>query len=155
MNTQTSSNSTPPLSRRRFLAGAGVAAAAFSLVPRHVLGGAKYVAPSEKINLAYIGCGTQGLRQLMPALEKTELNIVAVCDPNRKSDDYPEWGRRELNDKISKFLADANWAKNARGGLCGREVGEELVNRYDSKQKRSGQASPCRTYIEFRELLEK
>ncbi len=142
------------LSRRQFV-GVAAATAAVSIVPRHVLGGVKHVAPSEKINLAYIGCGTQGLRQLMPALEKPEINVIAVCDPNRKSDDYPEWGRHELNNKIARFLGDPNWAKGARGGLCGREVGQELVNRHYAKQKRSGRAGECRAYSDFRELLEK
>ena len=80
------------------------------------------------------------------------VKIVAVCDPNRKSDDYPQWGRGELNEKIRKFLGDANWAAAARGGLCGREVGLELVNRHYAK---TGQAATCRAYIDFRELLDK
>src|SRR5262245_3708266 len=102
------------VSRRQFLAGTSLAAAAMTIVPRHVLGGVRHVPPSEKINLAYIGCGAQGLRQLMPALQKPQLNMVAVCDPNRKSDDYPEWSRHELNTKVSKFLEDPTWAQGAR-----------------------------------------
>ena len=144
----------PYLSRRQFV-GVAAATAGVSIVPRHVLGGAKHVAPSAKINLGYIGCGTQGLRQLMPALEKPEINVVAVCYPNRKSDDYPEWGRHELNNKVAKFLNDPNWAKGARGGLCGREVGREIVNRHYAKQNRSGKVGECRAYSDFRELLEK
>jgi predicted dehydrogenase len=151
--TQTHSGSN--VSRRHFLAGTGLAAAAVTIVPRHVLGGVRHVPPSEKINLGYIGCGTQGFRQLMPALQKPQLNIVAVCDPNRKSDDYPEWSRHELNTKVRKFLDDPAWAKDARGGLCGREVGLEIVNRFYAKQKRSGKADACRAYTDFRELLEK
>ncbi|MBM3892419.1 MAG: Gfo/Idh/MocA family oxidoreductase, partial [Verrucomicrobia bacterium] len=144
----------PHLNRRQFVSAAAVTAAV-SIVPRHVLGGVKHVAPSEKVNIAYIGCGTQGLRQLMPALEKPEINVVAVCDPNRQSDDYPEWGRHELNNKVAKFLDDPTWAKGARGGLCGREVGQEIVSRYYAKQKRSGKPGECRAYSDFRELLEK
>jgi len=153
MKTKTPANPRNVVSRRQFLAGAGAAAAAVSIASRDVLGGAKHVPPSVKINVAYIGCGTQGLRQLMPALQKPEINIVAVCDPNRKSDDYIEWGRHEVNDKVGKFLEDPAWAAGARGGLCGREVGQEIVNRYYGKQKRSGQANPCRAYLDFRELL--
>lgn len=108
------------LNRRRFIDVTAMTAAA-AIVPRHVLGGAQQAAPSERINIGYVGCGTQGLRQLMPALGKPEVNIVAVCDPNRKSDDYPEWGRHELNQKVRDFLGDPSWAKEARGGLCGRE----------------------------------
>ncbi len=46
------------MSRRSFLAKAGVLAGAVTIVPRAVLGGAGHVAPSEKIAFAYIGCGT-------------------------------------------------------------------------------------------------
>jgi len=142
------------LSRRAFLdATAAITAAA--VVPRDVLGGAKHVAPSQRINIGFVGCGTQGFRQLMPALEKPEVSIVAVCDPNRKSDDYPEWSRHELNQKVREFLGDPNWAKDARGGLCGREAGQEIVTRHYAKQKRSGQAGPCRAYADFREMLDK
>jgi predicted dehydrogenase len=143
------------LTRRQFLANASFTAAAVTIVPRHVLGGAKFVAPSEKINIAYIGCGTQGMRQMIEALKKPEIRIVAVCDPNRKSDDYPEWGPQEVNDKIRKFLDDPEWAKGARGGLCGREVGLEVVNRHYAKEKGSGAVSSCHAYVDVRELLEK
>jgi hypothetical protein len=142
------------LNRRAFLdASAAITAAA--VVPRDVLGGAKHVAPSQRINIGFVGCGTQGFRQLMPALENPEVNIVAVCDPNRKSDDYPEWSRHELNQKVRDFLGDPNWAKDARGGLCGREVGQEIVTRHYAKKKQSGRAGPCRAYADFREMLDK
>src|SRR5262249_12429829 len=43
------------LSRRDFIRTGGAAATAFTIVPRHVLGGTGYVAPSEKITLACVG----------------------------------------------------------------------------------------------------
>jgi hypothetical protein len=46
-------------SRRRFIATAS-AAAAVTIVPRHVLGGPGFVAPSDKVNVALIGAGGQG-----------------------------------------------------------------------------------------------
>ncbi len=52
-------------------------------MPGHVLGGPRHVPPNEKINLAYIGCGTQGFRQLTQALQSSDINVVAVCDPVR------------------------------------------------------------------------
>lgn len=77
----TSSNSTADrrMNRRQFLAGTA-AVAAFSIVPRHVLGGGKYVAPSEKIRLAIIGCGGQGggIGRLMGS--KDISRVVALCD---------------------------------------------------------------------------
>jgi len=50
------------INRREFLGSAAAASVALTVVPRHVLGGQGYVAPSDKITLGYIGCGTQGLR---------------------------------------------------------------------------------------------
>jgi len=41
--------------RRKFIKSASTAAAAFSIVPRHVLGGPEFVAPSEKLVVAGIG----------------------------------------------------------------------------------------------------
>ncbi|HEY3319490.1 MAG TPA: Gfo/Idh/MocA family oxidoreductase [Planctomycetota bacterium] len=142
----------PRASRREFLNTAAVAAAAVTLIPRFALGGPKKVGANEKINLAYIGCGTQGFRQMIQALEKTDINIIAVCDPNRGSDDYPDYGGDELNNKIRKFLNDPQWAKGAKGALCGREPGKQIVNRYYSSK---GRPAECRAYADYRELLSK
>jgi len=143
-------NQNTNLTRRQFLQSTAALTAAAAVVPRHVLGGAKHVPPSEKIRVGYIGCGTQGLRNLMPALEHRELQIVAVCDPNRRSADYPQWGPDELNGKVRKFLKDESWAKGEKGGLCGREVGLEVVNRYYAA---SGTGYKARAYSDFREML--
>src|SRR6266700_2773443 len=40
------------LSRRAFIRGTTTAIAGFSIIPRHVLGGAGFVPPSEKVNIA-------------------------------------------------------------------------------------------------------
>ncbi len=45
---------TDGISRRKFL-GTAAAAAAFTIVPRHVLGGQGYTAPSDKLNIACVG----------------------------------------------------------------------------------------------------
>jgi predicted dehydrogenase len=46
------------LSRRSFMARSALAAGAISIIPRHVLGRG-FIAPSDKINLGYIGLGKQ------------------------------------------------------------------------------------------------
>ena len=68
------------LSRRRFLGGAA-AAAVFTIVPRHVLGGAGRTPPSEKLNIACIGVGGMGGADVGQV--STE-NIVALCDVDFK-----------------------------------------------------------------------
>ena len=70
------------ISRRKFI-GTTAAAGAFTIVAPHVLGGSKYVAPSDKITVANIGCGTQGLREMPGMLQNEEIQVVAVCDPDR------------------------------------------------------------------------
>jgi predicted dehydrogenase len=62
--------------RRDFLAGTA-AVAAFTVIPRHVLGGPGNTPPSEKINIAGIGIGGQGASDLR---ELESQNIVALCD---------------------------------------------------------------------------
>ena len=42
-----------PINRRKFIGTAAAASVAFTILPRHVLGGPGYIAPSDKINLAY------------------------------------------------------------------------------------------------------
>ncbi|MHC4118018.1 MAG: Gfo/Idh/MocA family protein [Planctomycetota bacterium] len=68
------------MSRRDFM-GAAAAAAAFTVVPRHVLGGRGRVAPSEKLNIACIGVGGMGASDVRQM--GTE-NIVALCDVDYK-----------------------------------------------------------------------
>ena len=68
------------ISRRQFL-GSAAAAAAFTIVPRHVLGGAGQVAPSEKLNIASIGIGGMGAGDVG---QFSRENIVALCDVDWK-----------------------------------------------------------------------
>jgi predicted dehydrogenase len=64
------------LSRRSFMKAAG-GVAAFTIVPRHVLGGAGNVAPSEKLNVAGVGIGGMGKNNIERCAGE---NIVALCD---------------------------------------------------------------------------
>jgi len=68
------------LTRRDFM-GAAAAATAFTVVPRHVLGGPRRVAPSEKLNIAGIGVGGRGAGDLR---ELESENIAVLCDVDRR-----------------------------------------------------------------------
>ncbi|MFO0840805.1 MAG: Gfo/Idh/MocA family oxidoreductase [Gemmataceae bacterium] len=68
----------PEASRRAFLAGAA-GSALVTIVPRHVLGGAGFVAPSERVNLAGIGAGGMGGGDIA-TLARLGVNVVALCD---------------------------------------------------------------------------
>jgi predicted dehydrogenase len=64
------------ISRRQFLGGVA-ATAAFTIVPRHVLGGPNRVSPSEKLNVACIGAAGMGASDVGRMAGE---NIVALCD---------------------------------------------------------------------------
>ena len=64
------------ISRRQLLGGAA-AMAAFSVVPRHVLGGKSNNAPAERLNIAGVGLGAMGADNLKACEGE---NVVALCD---------------------------------------------------------------------------
>ena len=93
-NLENSSEKNPgdnAMNRRKFIGGVTAAAVGLTVVPRHVLGGAGFIPPSDKINVAYIGMGTQGLRQLPDIIQIPEVQVIAVCDPQRKAINYYDW----------------------------------------------------------------
>src|ERR1051326_352150 len=143
------------VSRRKFLAASGAAAAAFTIVPRHVLGGPGYVAPSEKITLAHIGCGTQGFREMASLLAMPEIQIVAVCDPVRSGNNYVDWSRDDVRATIARMLGQPDWRRGAPGIPGGREVAKEVVEAYYARERKAEKFNGCAFYADFRELLDK
>ncbi len=142
------------INRRRFMA-VSAPVAAFTIVPRPVLGGTKFIGANDKIRIGYVGTGTQGIRQLIEALPKQDVKIVSVCDPNTRSADYVEWSKNEIRDKIRDFLNKPNWGEGVKGCCCGRLVGKEIVDTYYAKDKKGEENSGCSDYSDFREMLEK
>ena len=67
------------VTRRSFVAGTAGAAFGAMVVPRHVLGGAGYLPPSETVNVAIVGCGGQGASDATEIVEGGQ-NIVALAD---------------------------------------------------------------------------
>jgi predicted dehydrogenase len=70
---------TQRINRRQFVQDSALAAAAATvmIVPRHVLGGPRQIAPSDKMNIAGIGIGGMGAANLKNMESE---NIVALCD---------------------------------------------------------------------------
>ena len=69
-----------PFSRRAFLKNTAFTAAGFIIVPRHVLGGKGFIAPSDKLNIAAIGAGGKGIFNITQSFNNGTDNIVALCD---------------------------------------------------------------------------
>lgn len=144
------------MNRRSFVGLASTAAVGFTIVPRHVLGGKNYVAPSDKITLAYIGVGTQGIRELLPLLEVPELQVVAVCDPNKEARGYRDWGKDYLRSEIRKAIKKNDWDCGGDGLIPGgRDNGKSIVDTYYSNVRQQQNYKGCTSYEDVRELLDK
>ena len=70
------------VSRRDFLGASTAAAGAFTIVPRHVLGGRGFIAPSDTLNIACIGVGGMGRNDVDGVSSE---NIYALCDVDWKA----------------------------------------------------------------------
>lgn len=144
------------LNRRKFLELTSTAAVGFTIIPRHVLGGKNFIAPSDKLTLAYIGTGTQGIREMLPMLAVPEIQIVAVCDPNKNAIGYRDWGKDYLKDEIRKAINKNDWEPGGDKLIPGgRENGKSIVDTYYANMRADQKYKGCTAYEDARELLDK
>ena len=75
------------MNRRQFVEKAvGVAGASLAfpyIVPSSALGANGAVAPSNRVTMGFIGVGGMGQAHLRPFIYQPDVQVVAVCDPNR------------------------------------------------------------------------
>ena len=67
-------------SRRSFIKTAGLAAAGFMIVPRHVLGGTGFTAPSDRLQVAGVGVGGKGQSNIANIYKGGKADIAFLCD---------------------------------------------------------------------------
>ena len=84
--------------------------------------------PSERINLAVIGCGTMGLGNMNGFLRDARVQVTVVCDPVKDAKAYGY---------------DKNWEKKFRGGRV------PFAERVDAFYKTKG----CRAVADWREVI--
>ena len=99
------------LTRRAFVRGTASALAGFSIVPRHVLGGVGFVPPSQKVNIAVVGCGGQGRTNIRSLFEQADAQIIAIADPIESQDLAAFYykgkaGRLPVQAEIEKHFAE-------------------------------------------------
>jgi predicted dehydrogenase len=98
-------------SRREFLKTGTIAAASIMIVPRHVLGGKGFIAPSDKLLVAGVGAGGKGESDIANFAKSGKAEIAFLCDVDDrrsaktranfpKAKYYKDW--RELLDKEHK-----------------------------------------------------
>lgn len=109
-------------SRRQFLKTAA-AVAAPTLIPASALGLAGRPAPSERINMGFIGVGSQGSGNLNNFIGQADVQILAVCDVHQ------------------------GWENK-----YGREPNKKKVEARYAEAMKSGAYKGCDAYTDFREL---
>ncbi len=141
------------INRREFISYTG-SALAFTVVPRNVLGGVGYVAPSDKINLGLIGVGMQQMGELINLIPNNKIQIVSICDPNKYPVGYKQWGPGNgLKNSIRKILGDSTWGGEVNVS-AGRDCGQSFINQYYAKERNKYNYSACTAYSDFREMLD-
>jgi predicted dehydrogenase len=118
------------VSRRKFLKTAVATTAVFSIVPRHVLGGAGFVPPSDKVNIALIGAGGQGRTNVRELFKQPDAQVIAIADP------------------AESFSLEKFYFRGMGGRL---PVQGEVHKHYAPKQPNFR----CSVYEDFRVMLEK
>jgi len=99
------------LSRRSFVGTSAAASFGALVLPRHILGGPGFKAPSDTLNVAAIGAGGMGASNMA---QLTSQNIVAICDVDDRrleqaffdNQGNPRENRKELKmayDKAKKY----------------------------------------------------
>jgi predicted dehydrogenase len=110
------------LSRRKFLNQAAILSSVM-IVPRFVLGGKGYTAPSDKISLGFIGAGRQGSGLLNNFLKLDEAQVVAASDVYASK-------LKNFTTKANKFYADKT-GQSSYDGCKSYEDFRELLARKD------------------------
>ncbi len=117
------------LDRRAFVKATSTVAA-FTIVAPHVLGGPKFVAPSDQVNVALVGAGGRGLQNARDLMALSDVRIRAIVDPAEHWD-------------LSKFYYK---------GVAGRlPAVAEIEKHYQSIDP----TFRCAQFEDFREMLDK
>ena len=125
------------ISRRDFLGGAVAAATAIGfpyIIPSSALGKAGSVAPSNRITIGCIGVGGQGTYNMKAFLNNPDVQVVALCDVNKGSDNY---------DMLYQF----------EGTTAGLEPALQRAEKYYAEKRPADTYKGCNSYTDFRALL--
>ena len=117
--------------RRQFLRATATLAAT-SIVPRWVLGGPGRTPPSDRLNVAIIGTGGQGITNLKELLKHPDVNVSAICD-------------------VAEFWDNSHLYYRHNGGRGpAREVIAEHQRQHEDRGRHEGAV-----YVDYRVMLEK
>jgi predicted dehydrogenase len=127
------------INRRKFLKGTSAALGTMSLphfVPAAALGNAGSIAPANRITMGFIGLGGMGTNNMRAFLTQPDVQVVAVCDVVKASNEYGHW-----------------YKKGWKGPWFGREPAKKIVEDHYSRKAESGSYKGCNAYNDFHEII--
>lgn len=128
------------INRRKFLKGTAATTLGLisfpNIVPSTVLAKAGNVTPSNRITMGSIGLGGMGTNNMRAFLNQPDVQVVAVCDVVKASNEYGHWYKN-------------GW----KGPWFGRESAQKIVNDFYARKSESSQYEGCDAYIDFREVI--
>ena len=113
------------MSRRHFLGTGLAAAAAFTVIPRHVLGGSGFIAPSDQITLGFIGTGKQARGLLGSFADKSK--IIAGCDVDSRKLERFKTLTEERYEKLGSSAKGFKTYKDFRELLNNKEIDAVVI----------------------------
>jgi predicted dehydrogenase len=129
--------------RREFLGeivGAAIASTGFPYVVASSArrGRAGKVAPSSRITMGFIGVGGMGTNNMRAFMANSDVQVVAVCDVVRASNEYGHW-----------------YKKGWQGPWFGREPARKIVEDYYAGPPGAdqGRHKGCDAYSDFRDVI--
>ena len=128
-------------SRRKFVRGAALSAASFLIVPRHVLGGPGFTAPSDQVTVGIVGAGGKGKQNTAELLAFDDVRVVAVADPSYYWNLQEFYYRSEAGRGLVKKMVEDHQDEKGRKG----EVGEYLDFRRMLEDETALDAIMCAT----------
>src|SRR5208337_4624868 len=135
------------MTRRSFIEKAAVSGAAFTILPRHVLGRG-FTPPSDMLNIACVGVGGMGRSNLINLASQ---NIVALCDV--------DWGYTDKN--LSRLDTDASNLKGHidhpgdTGAAMSQAEAEKAKGRLEAILHLKNDLIPkAKRYSDYRKMLE-
>ncbi|MDX2033273.1 MAG: Gfo/Idh/MocA family oxidoreductase [Blastocatellia bacterium] len=132
------------ITRRKFVGGATGTAAAAMIVPRHVLGGVGYNAPSDTVNFALIGCGGQGKTDSGELIAGGQ-NMVALCDV--------DFGY--VDREVAGLTRQRGGGPGGRGG---QQMSEQMQRAMEERRAQAAKVQEAyktaKRYADFRKMLE-